>query len=86
MQDKHTIVGVHVTDRVQHAEQVQKVLTECGCLIKTRLGLHDVAADYCSRNGLLLLELVGTPAKIKAMLTQLKKVKGVQVKSMVFGH
>ncbi len=86
MQESHTIVGVHITDRVHHAEQVQKVFTEFGCQIKTRLGLHEASRDSCSPNGLVLLEVIGTPAKIASMVKRLKKVRGVQVKSMVFDH
>ena len=86
MPENHTIIGVHITDRVHHAEEVQKVFTEFGCQIKTRLGLHEASRGSCSRNGLVLLEVIGTPAKIASMVKQLKKVKGVQVKSMVFGH
>ena len=38
---KHLILGVHITNRVKHVPEVQKVLTEFGCSIKTRLGLHE---------------------------------------------
>ncbi len=33
MHDTHRIVGVHVTDRVRRAGQVQQVLSEYGCSI-----------------------------------------------------
>ena len=56
----HVILGVHVTNRTQHTPAVQNVLTEFGCNIKTRLGLHDVDDNYCSPNGLLLIEFIGT--------------------------
>ena len=36
------VIGVLVTNRVENAAQIQKVLTECGCYIKTRIGLHEV--------------------------------------------
>ena len=39
-QFKHHICGVHITERLEHALQVQQVLTEFGRNIKTRLGLH----------------------------------------------
>ena len=46
--DKHIIVGVHITERAKHAGEVQKVFTEFGCQIRTRLGLHE------ANKGLLL--------------------------------
>jgi hypothetical protein len=42
----HLILGIHVTDRVQKAGEVQQLFTEYGCNIKTRLGLHEVAQDF----------------------------------------
>ena len=62
---KHFIVGVHITDRVQHVPSVQNVLTDFGCYIKTRVGLHDASENYCSPNGLIILEMVGDEEKIQ---------------------
>lgn len=28
-----------------------------------RIGLHEVTVNYCSRSGLIILEMVGEPAK-----------------------
>ena len=39
---KHIILGVHITDRLKEAVEVQKLLTVFGRYIKTRLGLHEV--------------------------------------------
>ncbi len=83
---KHVILGVHITDRVKHAERVQQVFTEHGCQIKTRLGLHDADESYCSPNGLILLEVVGGAKAVAALEQGLKAVAGVDVKKMVFRH
>jgi len=83
----HIIIGVHVTDRVKHAADVQSVLTEFGCQIKTRLGLHELGTGTAaSPNGLLVLEFVGTKAKCESLKRKLKAVAGVDVKTMTFGH
>ena len=55
--DKHIIAGVHITERVKHAAEVQKVFTDFGCQIRTRLGLHEADKGLCSPNGLILLDL-----------------------------
>ena len=81
---KHTILGIHVTDRLRRAKEVQKVFTEFGCNIKTRLGLHEVTGDVCASNGLVLLELVGSAADLKKMEERLKAISGIEVKKMVF--
>ena len=43
--DKHIIYGVHVTNRMNKATNVQQLFSEYGCNIKTRIGLHDVGKD-----------------------------------------
>ena len=78
---KKTILGVHVAQRTKHAAKVQKILTEYGCSIRTRIGLHDAFEGVCSPNGLILLEMVSQTAELTAALA---KLPGVTVKKMVF--
>ena len=78
---KRTILGVHVAQRTRHTAKVQKILSDYGCSIRTRLGLHEAGAGFCSPNGLILLEVVGQAAELAAALAQ---VPGVSVKKMVF--
>lgn len=85
-QQKHVIVGIHVTDRIHHVDSVQHLLTEYGCSIRTRLGLHDASDDFCSPNGLLLLELIGADQSHDEMLGKLNQIEGVEAQKMVFGH
>jgi nitrate reductase NapAB chaperone NapD len=83
--DKHIIVGVHVVDRNAHAAAVQHIFTKYGCQIKTRIGLHDVHDDYCSPNGLIVLEMLDT-AETGQMIDALQKVEGIVTQTMVFDH
>jgi hypothetical protein len=83
---KHLIFGVHITNRVKHVPDVQKVLTEFGCSIKTRLGLHEASATACSPNGLILLEVVGGEKESGRMARKLRAIEGVEVQKMVFAH
>ena len=53
---KRIVLGIQVTNRVEKIPDVQKILTEYGCNIKTRLGLHEVSKSVCSALGLLLLD------------------------------
>ena len=86
MQNKHIIVGVHVTDRAQRAGDVQKVFTEYGCNIRTRLGLHEVRDDVCAPNGLIVLEMHAAEATCNEMIEKLRRIPGIEVQKMVFGH
>ena len=83
--DKHIIVGVHVIDRTAHAVTVQRIFTEYGCQIKTRIGLHDVHEAYCAPNGLILLEMLDTPETCQ-MIDQLQRVEGIDAQTMIFEH
>lgn len=84
--DKHVVVGVHITERVKHASEVQKVFTEFGCQIRTRLGLHEADKGVCSPNGLILLDMVDDDTKVALLKAKLKAIAGVEVQSMVFDH
>jgi hypothetical protein len=82
----HIIFGVHITDRIKHVKSVQELLTQYGCNIKTRLGLHEVDGKSCSPNGLLILELVGDSVACQQLASKLNALEGVEVKQMVFDH
>ena len=84
--DKHIVVGVHITERVKHAGEIQKIFTEFGCQIRTRLGLHEADKGVCSPNGLILLDMVDDDAKVAAFKKKLTAIDGVEVQSMIFDH
>jgi hypothetical protein len=86
LNDDHIILGIHVTNRLKNAVDVQKVFTEYGCNIKTRVGLHDVDANVCSPSGVVLIEFFGSDDEASAMMAKLNAVEGVQVQKMRFGH
>ena len=86
MHAKHVVFGVHVTDRLRRAGDVQEILTEFGDHIKTRLGLHHVDENVCSPRGLILLEMHGDETQCQAMADRLAALDGVEVQKMVFDH
>jgi len=79
--NKRTILGVHVARRTKHTARVQKILTDFGCSIRTRVGLHDTGDGFCSPNGLILLEVTDRVSELTAALAD---VPDVTVKKMVF--
>jgi hypothetical protein len=81
---KRIVLGVQITKRVQNVPSVQTVLTEYGCNIKTRLGLHEVTESICSTVGLLILDTYGDEKQILELEAKLKEIKGVIVQKMVF--
>jgi ABC-type molybdate transport system substrate-binding protein len=75
-----TILMVLISMRNENAVKVQSLLTEFGCLIKTRLGVHDASTDTCSNYGLLILELTGVKKDQDRLAKKLKQIKGIRVK------
>ena len=84
--NSHIILGVHITDRIHHVDVVQHLLTEYGCSIRTRLGLHETDKGFCSPSGLLLLEMTDDAQNADTLAERLNAVEGVEVKKMVFDH
>lgn len=77
-----TIMAVTIDPRSAHAPQVQTVLTKHGCIIKTRLGLHEVSQDSCSEQGLIILHIHSSLDEIETLKNELLDVDDVNVKYM----
>lgn len=75
-----TILLILIGNRKKAAVQVQKVLTGWGCMIKTRLGIHDGVMENCSDEGLLVLELYGDRKKMQELARKVSLIKGVASK------
>ncbi len=78
------VLGILVTDRIAEAGQVQQVLTKYGCNIKTRIGLHEVDDNQCSKNGLILIELCGQSSDWDLIEKDLAKIDGIKTQKMSF--
>lgn len=74
-----SILLVLVGNRRQSAVEVQRILTEMGCYVKTRLGIHDGNPDECTNCGLIILELIGDEAHKREVVEKLKQVESVHV-------
>lgn len=80
----HMVIGIYVTDRMGKAGEVQSILTKYGCNIRSRIGLHDVHDDVCSNEGLILLQVHGEVSDCNKIVSELKKIKGIEVQKMIF--
>jgi hypothetical protein len=78
---RHTLL-ILVGNRKTAAVDVQKTLTAWGCLIKTRLGLHDGVLQDCSEKGLIFCELTGDEDKRKELTRKLNLIKGVKAEQI----
>ena len=65
-----TLLGIGLDNRVETAAELQKILTEFGCNIRTRVGLHAADENACSNRGIILLEATGNSEKLIEQLSQ----------------
>jgi hypothetical protein len=75
-----TFLIILVGKRKDTAVKVQQILTAWGCIIKTRLGIHDGILDNCSDEGLLILELYGTEEQKNELARKVGVLTGVSSK------
>lgn len=74
--EKETILLIRASKRRDNVDSLQKVLTEYGCIIKTRLGLHE-AGSVCSDEGLIILQLTGEAEETEKFERSLKELDGI---------
>jgi len=76
-----TVMAVAVSRRTKSAPKVQQVLTQHGCIINLRVGLHETG-KVCTEDGLIILSLCGTKREVAALKADLAKLSGVKVKTL----
>lgn len=79
---KKTVMVVLISHRHEAASKVQAVLTGWGCMIRTRLGIHQGVQENCSENGLLFLDLAGDLEKLEELERKLNVIKGVSARKI----
>ena len=76
------IMAILQENRNETASKVQDILTQYGCFIRVRLGLHDAAIDQCTNTGMIVLQLCGENIPLAQMEADLQAVPYVKVKYM----
>ena len=76
----YKIVLIKVDHRSSEAAKVQDILTEYGCNIKVRLGLHEVSKDFCANDGLIVLEVEGKDEELNGLVGKLNELNYIQAK------
>lgn len=79
--NKETIMVIKASKRRENVDALQAALTEFGCLIKARLGLHE-AGDACSDEGLIILQLVDDGVETAKFEAALSSLSGIAFKSV----
>lgn len=74
------VVAVRMENRLEAAVRFQEILTENGCKIKARLGLHEAGEGTCADDGLILLQVCGSPEEVERLVTEFGTIEGVSAK------
>lgn len=74
----YKVVLIKIDHRATEATRVQGILTDFGCNIKVRLGLHEVSKEFCANDGLVILEVEGEAGIIQEMLDKLNAIDYVK--------
>ena len=78
-----TIISIKISNRLESAVSVQEILTKYGCIIKTRIGLHEEINGQCSPRGLILLEIINDEESIK-IANELCDIEEIEIQQMKF--
>ena len=78
------IIGLQIYVRIKEAGRTQGVLTKYAHIIRTRLGFHEVSEAVCSRVGMIILHLTGSPAEWDRFENELMGIGGLEVQKMSF--
>lgn len=74
------VISVLISRRTEDAPKFQEVLTRHGCIIKVRLGIHEV--DNCREDGLIILHACGAAEEINDLLKDINELSHIRAKAM----
>lgn len=78
-----TILGLKTENRFKSSECIQKILTDYGCFVRTRLGLHDIGECVCPKYALMILEIPNDEKAVN-IANQLLNIDGIEIQRMQF--
>ena len=77
------ILGIKLANRLDVAIEFQKIITEFGCAIQTRVGLHKTNDKYCASSGIILLEVIDRKV-LSNLERELLKIDNIEIQRMIF--
>ena len=80
----YSLVAIRIDSRNEQATEVQRLLTDFGCHIRVRLGLHDLPDEACEPSGLLILQTTAPEAELKEFADRLNALDEVTARTLVF--
>ena len=80
------ILGIMLKHRTETSPKFQDLISDYGCYISTRIGLHNAEENNCSPNGIILLETInGCEDKALELEDKIKSnIDGAVIQKMTF--
>jgi hypothetical protein len=75
----YEIMVVKIGKRRENSPKFQEVISQFGCSIKVRLGLHETG-DVCADEGLVILQLCGEKEEMQKLMEALNKMENIKAK------
>lgn len=75
------ILGIKIPDRISISPVFQNIVSKYGCLIKTRIGLHNNCTESCLNYGIIILEIIDG-SDITDLKKALTSTEGIIIDSM----
>ncbi len=80
----NTILGIKLEERLENSLKFQKILSEYGCQIKTRLGLHSSENNSCTNWGIIILEFTGNENSLNNFEKEISVIENIKIGKIVF--
>ena len=78
-----TIIGLKLQTGIEYGPQLQAVLSNYACAIKSRIGLHETSEIRCETYGIVLLHVVDQHV-LKYLQDDILKIDGIEMQVMKF--
>ena len=75
------ILGVKIPNRLSTSPIFQDIISKYGCMIRTRIGLHNNCATSCAGHGIIILEIVDG-SEVVPLKKALQAIDGITIDSM----
>lgn len=79
-----TVLGIKIIDRIKEAGLTQDILSRNASVITSRLGLHEVTDEVCSREAYIILHLNGDDNDSVKLKKELVGLEGIIIREMTF--
>ena len=78
------ILAIKLEERLENSLKLQKILSNFGCQIKTRLGLHDIMDNCCTNWGIIVLQFVGDEISLKNLEKEISEIQNTKIGKIIF--